>query len=515
MDDLAILLNLNHGVQDSAQILDVRADDLILDNRSFIRAGTASAGDAGTLNVEARSIEVRNGSTIGNDALGGSGEAGSVAITVAGRLTLGNAGAIGSATFTSGNAGTLRVTAGEIEIRGIPGGVLTGITTSVQPNATGGAGAVTVEAGDLLIVGPSALISSSTRSDEPAGSVRVQARNIVLDGSGCAASAVCGIISAVVCESADACSASGAGGSIDVTARAILLTNGATISSTAGTFGDGDAGSITVRAVGDIEIRTGATIESATFGQGDAGQVRVEADRLVIDGEGSLTGILSDAPVSEEGIPSEGNAGSVTVAVDRLEIADGGQISTGSVLAGGGQILLTAGSFIDLHDGDVTTSVFGGPAAGNIRIESGVLVVDDGRIEADALISFGGKVAIEADNIVVPGGDFEALIASEEISATGGDLTRSGSVVVDALDVDLASDLVVLEAPALDAAALLRESCAARRDVGASSFTGAGRGGLPASPEGALASAYRSLPAGLEAGRHPAMWARADCAMVR
>jgi len=37
---------------------------------------------------------------------------------------------------------------------------------------------------------------------------------------------------------------------------------------------------------------------------------------------------------------------------------------------------------------------------------------------------------------------------------------------------------------------LLRERCASRRDVGASSFTGVGRGGLPPSPDTPLTTGY-------------------------
>ena len=49
---------------------------------------------------------------------------------------------------------------------------------------------------------------------------------------------------------------------------------------------------------------------------------------------------------------------------------------------------------------------------------------------------------------------------------------------------------MILDAPLLDAASLLRQRCAARRDIGASSFTGVGRGGLPPSPDGPLLSDY-------------------------
>ena len=65
-----------------------------------------------------------------------------------------------------------------------------------------------------------------------------------------------------------------------------------------------------------------------------------------------------------------------------------------------------------------------------------------------------------------------------------------GTIVVNAPEVDLSGGLVVLEGALLDAASQLRERCGARRDIGASSFTGVGRGGLPASPDAPLAGGY-------------------------
>ena len=65
-----------------------------------------------------------------------------------------------------------------------------------------------------------------------------------------------------------------------------------------------------------------------------------------------------------------------------------------------------------------------------------------------------------------------------------------GTIVVNAPEVDLSGGLVVLEGALLDAASQLRERCRARRDIGASSFTGVGRGGLPPGPDAPLAGAY-------------------------
>ena len=113
---------------------------------------------------------------------------------------------------------------------------------------------------------------------------------------------------------------------------------------------------------------------------------------------------------------------------------------------------------------------------------------------ADAREGAGGNIQIVADNF---------LASPDSVVDASSDLGIDGVVQIEAPDVDLAGGLVVLDARLLDAAAQLRGRCGARRDIGASSFVGVGRGGLPASPDGPLASAY--LAAAPPGGRPPGL----------
>jgi hypothetical protein len=279
----------------------------------------------------------------------------------------------------------------------------------------------------------------------------------------------------------------GAGGQVQVTARDSLLIAGrdpsgifASVEGAANS--DRAAGNVTVTAEDEIEIRDGGIISSATLTAGDAGTVTVTVRA------GDLE--IRDGGQIDSAAFRGGDAGKVTVKADRL-VLDQAAITTTSASAGGGEIQLLVGDVIDLHDSAITTSVASGndPTAGNIRIDPTVLIIDGSRIQANAPVGFGGRVTIVADNILVPGGDFEVLLARGEISATGGDPTRAGTIAVNAPEVDLSAGLVVVEGAFIDTAPL-RERCGARRDIGASSFTGVGRGGLPPSPDGPLASAY-------------------------
>jgi hypothetical protein len=80
-------------------------------------------------------------------------------------------------------------------------------------------------------------------------------------------------------------------------------------------------------------------------------------------------------------------------------------------------------------------------------------------------------------------------------------------------EVDLASGLVVLDPGLLDAASQLRERCAASRDIGASSLTGVGRGGLPAGPDQPLMSDYATAAAP-RAGERSQQRAEAEIALA-
>ena len=464
-------------------------------------AAEDSSGNAGRVEVTADTVTVLNDGNISSDTFA-EGEAGEVTVR-ADQLTIDGAGeegftGVSSNTFARGDAGSVTVTANRVLIAGQ--GAQIGIASEAGifidddgqfVVSEGDAGSVTVVAGDLEIRS-AGVVSSTTRGKGDAGEVAVAVDSLLIDGEG--SFFVTGVVS-------DAAASGTKDGQLVAVAQ-------------------GAAGSVTV-AAREIELRNFGQIRSSTFGPGDAGAVAVGADRLLIDGAGSggLTGVKSEAARSAFGVTGDGDAGAVTVTANELEIlnsgrvsssaagqgvagavvvvadelkTDGGAISTDSAAAGGGEIRLLVKDFIDLRRSAVTTSVAGGAdsTAGNILIDPKVLVIDGSRIEADAGEGSGGNIEIFADSILVPEGDLEGLIARGEISASGPTQEVNGEVSINAPEIVLASGLVILDTALLDAGSQLRERCGTRRDIGASSFTGVGRGGLPPSPDGPLVSAY-------------------------
>jgi filamentous hemagglutinin family protein len=358
----------------------IRADAIRILNHGLVRSRTSGGGNAGTIDVEADSLVIRGGQRdeltgiASNAGSGSSGAAGKVAVVVHGPLTLTHGGSIGSATFSSGDAGSIRIVSDTLTIDGAGTSNFTGITTQGTFQQLGNAGSIEVTSGDVLIV----------------------------DGN----------------------------------------------------------------------------IRSSTFGIGRGGSITISAKNLRLEDGSEISAI---ALVND--------AGTITLEIeDELRLSDS-DVATLSLRSGGG-ITLTVGDLILLADGSqVISSILGdmpGDRAGDITIDPRFLILDRSSILARASAGQGGDIRITADQLLLSPGS--------EINAEAGEEGIDGTVVISAPEVDLAGGLVVLEGALLDAASQLRERCGARRDIGASSFTGVGRGGLPASPDAPLSGPYEAVP---------------------
>jgi filamentous hemagglutinin family protein len=536
LTDASSLSANNNGSSDSRGGIDIESGRVEMTGGAFISASALGGGNAGTVTVEADQITVDSAGSGGvtgifSDVRQGATGRGGVVIVSATDFEIRDGGEIRSSTFGNANAGAVEVgVRGRLLIsgEGLEGFRLTGISSSVEPNSTGEGGTVTVTADEVDLRADGA-IRSVTFSQGKGGTVRVTADRVTLRSGGQISSSTLeegtGESGDVVLTAHEALSVSGqsrffdedggvfppsgvfastesrrpdarAGGTVRVSSPVIRLADRGEIASES--FGGGAGGNVRVTTE-SLEIDN-AEITTKAEGAGDGGRIRVAADVLELRNHGLITAQSTGA----------GAAGAVTVEVgDRLLLFEGSEVSTDSAEAGGGRIQLLVGDTIVLRDSQVITSVAGGedPTAGNVLIDPKVLVIDGSKIQANAPRGFGGDITIVADNALVPGNDVQALLDRKDISATGE--IDDGRVTVTAPELDLSRGLVVLEGAVLDVSEL-RERCAARRDVGASSFTGVGRGGLPPGPDGPLAGGYlgRDAPGGAAPG--PAADARPE-----
>jgi filamentous hemagglutinin family protein len=469
---------------DGGGTIRIRAGRFEVMDESFLSANNNGASDSrGGVDIDARDIQVRDGAFFSVSALAG------------------------------GDAGTMMVEADRLTIDGADSDAFTGIASDVRDGAEGRGGLVNISTTDLSVLS-GGKIQALTFGVGAAGTVEVDVKDRLFI-SGAESPFETGILSAVREPSI------AVGGSVTVAANDVDLRADGVIRSV--TFGRGKAGTVTVTA-DRVTLRGGGQISSSTLeeGTGESGDVVLTAhETLSIFGQSRVLDEENDVfPPSgvfastESERPDARAGGTVTVTAPVIRLADSGEIAS-EVFGGGaggavevhfedllevdeaeittkadtvdaGDVRISGRGVIDVrNNGEISTTVVkrgSGGNAGDITIDPRFIILDRGKIQANGRRGQGGNIRITVDNLIQsPDSTIEAL--SEE----GG---IDGTVVISTPEADLSGGLVVLEGALLDAASQLRERCASRRDVGASSFTGVGRGGLPPSPDGPLGSAY-------------------------
>ena len=157
-----------------------------------------------------------------------------------------NGGYISASTFSSSKAGTIKVSAGSITIDR-QGGEFTGILSNAIGDAdnaskTGDAGNLDITASGVLSIVNGGGITSDTDSSGKAGTIKVSAGSITIDGQGKATG-----IASEAWSNADNAGKTGDAGSLDITVSGVLsIVNGGGISSN--TDSSGKAGTVKVNA---------------------------------------------------------------------------------------------------------------------------------------------------------------------------------------------------------------------------------------------------------------------------
>ncbi len=426
----------NSGSGGKAGDVTVKADRLSIRNGA-ISASTSTDRDGGNVSVTAGSLTIdgrglpdfsgisasANRDDNGDDR---SGNAGKVVVQADQLKILGGAEIAGN-TFSSGQGGSVSVTANSISIDGAGSGILAQTNTG----SSGDAGDVAVQAGALKIFNQGR-ITSGTLSSGNGGGVSVTATSLSIFSLGTISSGTLG---------------GGDGGRVTVTADSLSIDGlglaGTTgITASAGSGSSGDAGDVVVRA-GALKIVSAGLIASGTFSGGDGGSVSVTASSLSIDGRGlpGFTGITAQANPT-----SSGNAGDVAVLAGALKILNRGAISSSTFSRGnGGSVSVTASS-LSIDGGGaagftgITAQTNPGSSgnAGGVAVKAGDLKIANlGSIASSTFgRGNGGSVSVTANSLFIDGrgrNAFTGIAARAEGRSTGnaGDvLVAAGSVAL-------------------------------------------------------------------------------------
>ncbi|WP_199249898.1 filamentous hemagglutinin N-terminal domain-containing protein [[Phormidium] sp. ETS-05] len=498
-----------------------------------IYTDTLNAGKGGNMTIETRHLSVRDGGQISAGTFG-SGEGGNMQIRAAETISLAgwapvipNADNFLDATGTrfpsglfastskdaTGNGGNMTLETQELR-------VIDGAEISASTFGSGGAGNLTLKASASVILGENrnttdtpiiSLISADTRSSGRGGTLTIETPRLrVADGSqistrtfgagpGGALMVKAGESVTLDGTAADGTRsglfvsvqplATGAGGTLNLETQRLRVLDGALVEGS--TLGDGDAGSVNIRARDTVEV-IGATpvgasglFASAVNGSGRGGDLSVVTNRLLIKDGGTIA--ASNFHSRNLLPPGTGPAGNIQITADSVLLENGASLNALAAVGDKGNMTVNARNIQLRQNSQLNTNAQGTATGGNITINTEILAaLEDSNISANAQQSFGGSITINARGIFgakfrnqqTPDSD---ITATSELGAS-----FNGTVEINTPAVDPSSGLVTLPENFADIANLIdRDPCTSG---GESSFTITGRGGLPPNPTDLLSS---------------------------
>lgn len=313
-----IVVDANRDSTGHADHINIKARAIDLINQGSIASNSWSSGNAGSIEVMADSLMINGQQAhyrtgiFSNTGSGGSGQAGSIAVT-AKDINIINQGSISSSTHALGDANSIEIHADRLNIDGQKAKHATGIFSEVGFGSRGNAKQLTINAQQLQIIN-SGVISANTAGYGDAGDIQITADQLSIDGQG--AQNPTGVYSNATKGS------HGDAGTIEVSTTHLKLVNGGVIATD--TSAVGNAGAISVEAQNIlIDGRNAPAIsaissEANKNSKGDAGNVNIRSENLNINNQGMISSSTY----------SSGSAGTVTVESDNITISNHGQISS-------------------------------------------------------------------------------------------------------------------------------------------------------------------------------------------
>ncbi|MEQ8467490.1 two-partner secretion domain-containing protein [Coleofasciculus sp. E1-EBD-02] len=350
------------------------------------------------------------------------------------------------------NSGSVGAVAGDITVEATGTVTLREsslISNQVDPGGTGNSGNINLLADSLYLISGSQLFMSTFGQGNP-GSLNVNVRDIVsVDSAGNNAS-TSGILNSF------AGTGVGKGGDINITTGSLSMTNGAQLNSI--TFGEGDAGKVTINArdavsidganvgasgilsavapngignggninitTGSLSVTNGAQLNAITRGQGNAGNVIINArDMVSLDGQNqnnqAASAIFTAVGIGDDGTQAVGDGGDITITTESLSITGGAEVSALTRGQGNaGNVTINARDRVSL-DGEKQSN--GTPSQILTSVDSN---------EYSGYPNLGQAVG-DGGDITITTGLFSATRGGS-VSATTSGLGNAGNVTIDA-----------------------------------------------------------------------------------
>ena len=415
-----------------------------------------------------------------SDALN-SGRGGDISISATKIITTDSGGLLRGFTFADADSSNISLSAKDIIWKG---GEVDNAVVEIRTLGTGNGGVLEVNT-EGLIMQDSALISNVNNGSGSAGSIIINATDSVELGPNVNQSTLIG---------SSAVSASGNAGSININTEAMTVTGGALISSS--TFGSGNAGSITINASERLSIdgfgfnTTTNQVESTTIRTGgilipERIQKRFRLPPTVTGNAGTLTINTPSLQIENQALvtvrhDSAGNAGKIEVDADTLILDGEGKITATTASGEGGNINLNLKSDLILRNNSlIDTEALGTGNGGNITINSPVIAgFENSDIIANAIQGNGGNIDITTQGIF--GLEFRNELTEESDISASSEFGINGTVKINNFNLDSNLGLVELPVEVSDSSQQIASGCV---NKDGNSFFVTKRGGIPQNPK--------------------------------
>lgn len=405
--------------------IQIRADQLNITGSTVIVSDTLAGNRPGQpLVIRAEQVNLSEFSLLSTATFANSntGNSGPIRLQTE-RLSMQSGSQITTVTAGAGNAGHLSIVAEAIELNGRGGAIIspTALLSTALEGSSGRGGNLTLSTRSLRLAA-GAEIAADTSGAGRAGALRIRATTIELDGvlrnsrGGVVVREGRPFSTGIFADSNE--TATGRGGSIQISTKRLRLSNGAVIQTNS--EGVGDAGNLTIRAAESVEL-TGAagpglpptTIFAASGGlpsiqgggeptaTGRGGTLTIQTPNLEVQ-NGAVIAVSSLNPDE-----LAAGAGSLNIQAEQIRLDRRGRLVAESASGQGGDIDLRIQEALVLRRNSQVSTSAGvenrGGDGGNLTIDTGFILaapVEDSDIRANAFTGRGGRVTITADAIL-------------------------------------------------------------------------------------------------------------------
>jgi filamentous hemagglutinin family protein len=404
-------------------------------NVSSVLSDTWGSGRGGNVLLSAPAILTSGLAEYGTRAVG-SGRGGDMIISAQRFAPTDSLGYTYS--YSTGGAGDISVTAPQITVAGV------GIISVAYDR--GNAGAIRLN-GDTIRLQPGVLQrdvnieSSNSQSTGDGGNVEIRAAtSFAIDTTADRGSFA--RVAAVT-------QGGGRGGTILIDAPSVLLDGGALFSRTR--WGTGQQGQILVRA-DSLRMAHDGRIVSTTEGPRDGSLIDISARSIVMQ-DGAVIVASADPDLSGFSPTTTGSAGRISITGEALRMTGASRIEVnandGTAGNAGALTINLTGAFEmverapaygvgfsgadPLWPGGLSSQARGSGNAGSISVNAASILLDDGRIQSNALLNGrGGSVTLRAGDITLRNGaQVDARSATGSTGAAGSiDIAATGSLLI-------------------------------------------------------------------------------------